>query len=113
MYTPDFEDFKERAREGNLVPVYREILADLETPVSAFLKLREAGNGYAFLLESVAGGENIARYSYLAVNPYKTFSSRGRTVTIDRADRCRRGVRSVARAIRRSAGRPASRSGPW
>ncbi|MHB8996967.1 MAG: anthranilate synthase component I [Armatimonadota bacterium] len=82
MYTPDFDTFVQRAGEGNLVPVYREILADMETPVSAFLKLREAGNGHAFLLESVAGGENIARYSYLAINPYKTFSSRGRTVTI-------------------------------
>mgnify|MGYP001058394228 CR=1 FL=1 len=49
MYTPDFETFMGRAREGNLVPVYREILADMETPVSAFLKLRAAGNGYAFL----------------------------------------------------------------
>lgn len=83
MHTPDFETFKARAQEGNLVPVYREILADMETPVSAFLKLRAAGNGYAFLLESVAGGENVARYSYLAVNPYKTFSSKGRTVTIN------------------------------
>ena len=82
MYTPDYDTFLKRAQEGNLVPVYREILADLETPVSAFLKLREAGHSHAFLLESVAGGETIARYSYLAINPYKTLSSRGRTVTI-------------------------------
>jgi anthranilate synthase component 1 len=82
MYTPDLQTFMTRATEGNLVPVYREILADLETPVSAFLKLRAASEGYAFLLESVAGGENIARYSYLAVNPYKTVSSKGRTITI-------------------------------
>ncbi|MEN6546635.1 MAG: anthranilate synthase component I [Armatimonadia bacterium] len=82
MYTPDLDLFMQRAKEGNLVPVYREILADLETPVSAFLKLRQAGNGYAFLLESVAGGESIARYSYLAINPYKTMSSKGRTITI-------------------------------
>ncbi|MEN6305242.1 MAG: anthranilate synthase component I, partial [Armatimonadia bacterium] len=82
MYTPDLDLFMHRAKEGNLVPVYREILADLETPVSAFLKLRQAGNGHAFLLESVAGGENIARYSYLAINPYKTMSSKGLTITI-------------------------------
>ena len=82
MYTPDLQTFMARATEGNLVPVYREILADMETPVSAFLKLRAAGNGHAFLLESVAGGETIARYSYLAVNPYKVVSSRGRTITI-------------------------------
>lgn len=85
MHTPDFETFVDRAREGNLVPVYREILADMETPASAFLKLRAAGNGYAFLLESVAGGENVARYSYLAVNPYKVFTSRGRTITVSDA----------------------------
>jgi anthranilate synthase component 1 len=82
MYTPDFETFKQRAEQGNLVPVYREILADLETPVSAYLKLRAAGGEMGFLLESVAGGENVARYSYLAVNPYRLFSSRGRTVTM-------------------------------
>ena len=82
MYSPDLDTFLTRAQEGNLVPVYREILADMETPVSAFLKLRDAGDGYACLLESVAGGEHIARYSYLACNPYKTFSSRGRTVTV-------------------------------
>ena len=84
-YTPSLDEFLKRADHGNLVPVYREILADLETPVSAFLKLREASGGYAFLLESVAGGENIARYSYLACNPHRLFSSNGRTVTI-RAD---------------------------
>ncbi|NLO73710.1 MAG: anthranilate synthase component I, partial [candidate division WS1 bacterium] len=71
MYVPDLEQFIEHAKEGNLVPVYREILADLETPVSAFLKLQAGSNGYAFLLESVAGGENIARYSYLATAPYQ------------------------------------------
>ena len=81
-YTPSLDEFLKRADQGNLVPVYREILADLETPVSAFLKLREASNGYAFLLESVAGGESIARYSYLACNPHRLFSSKGRTVTV-------------------------------
>lgn len=82
MYTPDLKTFLSLAQQGNLVPVYREIIADLDTPVSAFLKLRAISQGYGFLLESVAGGENIARYSYLAVNPYKIFSSRGRNVTI-------------------------------
>src|SRR5437016_5956346 len=52
MYTPDFDTFRVLAEQGNLVPVYREILADLETPVSAFLKIDEGGD--AFLLESVA-----------------------------------------------------------
>lgn len=82
MYTPDLPEFMRRAASGNLVPVYREIVADLETPTSAYLKLREQGSGYGFLLESVTGGENIARYSYLAMNPYRLFHSKGRQVAI-------------------------------
>ena len=80
MYTPDLPEFMQRAAQGNLVPVYREIIADLETPTSAFLKLRQNSTGYGFLLESVTGGENIARYSYLATNPYRLFRSKGRQV---------------------------------
>jgi len=80
MYTPDLTEFVRRAEQGNLVPVYREIVADLETPISAFLKLREGSDDYAFLLESVTGGENIARYSYLATAPYRLFRSKGRQV---------------------------------
>ncbi|MGQ9731622.1 MAG: anthranilate synthase component I [Candidatus Zipacnadales bacterium] len=87
MYVPNKQEFKKRAEQGNLVPVYREIVADLETPVSAFLKLKEKAQGHAFLLESVAGGENVARYSYLAVDPYRMFSSRGRAVTITEGGR--------------------------
>jgi len=84
MFVPDLAEFRRRAERGNLVPVYRELVADLETPVTAFLKLRQMGDGdrYAFLLESVAGGESIARYSYLAVNPDRVLTSRGRAVTI-------------------------------
>jgi len=80
MYTPELSEFVQRAEQGNLVPVYREIVADLETPISAFLKLREGSDDYAFLLESVTGGENIARYSYLATAPYRLFRSKGRQV---------------------------------
>ncbi len=81
MYTPDLSEFMKRAERGNLVPVYREIVADLETPISAFLKLRATNGGFAFLLESVTGGENIARYSYLATNAYRLFHSKGDQVT--------------------------------
>jgi len=84
MYTPELPEFVERAKKGNLVPVYREIIADLETPVSAFLKLQEETDGYCFLLESVAGGERIARYSYIATSPHQLFSSKGREATITR-----------------------------
>jgi anthranilate synthase component I len=54
--------------KGDLVPVYRTLLADLETPVSVYLKLAQAGS-YSFLLESVEGGEQVGRYSFLGVNP--------------------------------------------
>lgn len=67
MYHPTFEDFCKKASQGNLIPVYREILADLETPVSAFLKINQGR--YAYLLESVEGGEKWARYSFLSTDP--------------------------------------------
>lgn len=67
MYTPNSEQFAELARTANLVPVYREISADLETPVSAYLKT--ARSPYSFLLESVEGGENIGRYSFIGTEP--------------------------------------------
>lgn len=87
MHVPDLQQFREWARRGNLIPVYREIVADLETPVSAFIKLQSHSKGHAFLLESVAGGENIARYSYLAVDPFRLFTSRGRAITVTEGGR--------------------------
>src|SRR6266404_1897001 len=78
--TPTASDFLELAREGNLVPVYREILADTETPVSAYLKIARGDHG--FLLESVQGGEKWARYSFLGSEPAAIFSSRGTAVTL-------------------------------
>ncbi|MDI6731099.1 MAG: anthranilate synthase component I [Candidatus Margulisbacteria bacterium] len=62
MFYPSQKEFMELAKEGNLIPVYKEIIADMETPVSAFKKIESE---YAFLLESVEGGEKIARYSFL------------------------------------------------
>jgi anthranilate synthase component 1 len=70
VYYPDLNEVKRLADKGNLVPIYREIVADLETPVSAFLKINHAGN--SFLLESVEGGERLARYSFIGTDPYKT-----------------------------------------
>lgn len=67
MYLPTLEEVKKLARYGNLIPVYREIMADLETPVSAFLKI--ARGDYSFLFESVEGGEKLARYSFIGTEP--------------------------------------------
>ena len=77
---PTFRQFAQMARKGNLIPVYDEILADQDTPVSAYLKLREPGHG--FLLESVEGGEKWARYSFLGSGAKTIFRSKGRHVEI-------------------------------
>ena len=68
MYYPSLEEVEAMAGKGNLVPVYRSINADLETPVSAYLKV--ARPPYSFLLESVAGGERLGRYSFIGTDPY-------------------------------------------
>ena len=68
---PAREVFLQLSRQGNVVPVCTDLLADLETPVSAYAKLR--GNGPAFLLESVEGGENVSRYSFIGCNPRKIY----------------------------------------
>ena len=74
MYTPTLEQVKALSgKEGNLVPVYQEINADLETPVSAYLKI--ARGPYSFLLESVEGGERQARYSFLGTEPYRVLKT--------------------------------------
>ncbi|MBF0466790.1 MAG: anthranilate synthase component I [Nitrospirae bacterium] len=79
MYYPKIEEFKKISEEGNLIPVYTEILADTETPVSAYLKLCGPNS---FLLESVMGGEKWARYSFLGVAPEKIIRSYGNDVEI-------------------------------
>jgi anthranilate synthase component 1 len=76
MVAPDFEQFSELATHGNFVPVYQEWVADLETPVSAWYKVC-AGQPYSFLLESVEGGENLARYSLLGCDPIWILETRG------------------------------------
>jgi len=75
-FYPSKEQFIELSKQGNLIPVYKEIVADMETPVSAFKKISK-NSEYCFLLESVEGGENIARYSFLGSNPQKVFKFKG------------------------------------
>ena len=67
MYYPKLSEVKKMSSQGNLIPIYREISADLETPVSAYLKVARAP--YSFLLESVEGGEHLARYSFIGTEP--------------------------------------------
>src|SRR5437660_5452977 len=84
MKITSFEEFKELARRGTFVPVCKEIVADLLTPVSAFLKIAEHAD-YAFLLESVEGGEHVGRYSFLGKDPFLILRSRSGRTTIERA----------------------------
>ena len=71
MYHPSLEEFKKLSKRGNLIPVYREILADEETPVTALMKLQSNSN--VFLLESVEGGEKWGRYTFLGADPRIVF----------------------------------------
>jgi anthranilate synthase component 1 len=84
MKQTSFEDFVDLARRGTFVPVVKEIMADLLTPVSAFLKIAEHSD-YAFLFESVEGGEQVARYSFLGKDPFLVLRSRGGRTMIDRS----------------------------
>ncbi len=72
MYTPNFCEFELLAAQGNVVPVFKKIPSDLETPVSVFLKLKESA--HCCLLESVEGGEQVGRYSYIIINPSQTLT---------------------------------------
>ena len=99
-YHPDKQEFIRRAKAGNMTPVYKEILADMETPVSAFKKIAQPnpdGSGhvvpthqdgeYSFLLESVEGGERMARYSFLGSGADLVIKSKGANVEITRNGR--------------------------
>ncbi|MFA4992567.1 MAG: chorismate-binding protein, partial [Candidatus Omnitrophota bacterium] len=80
MFKPDLKEFLKLSKKGNVIPVYMEVNADMDTPVSSFLKIKQGD--YSFLLESVEGQEKIARYSFLGTNPSMIFKSRGRQITI-------------------------------
>ncbi len=89
MYYPTFEEAQRlHATEAvatdkrPLLPLYRDILADMETPVSAYCKT--AQRPYSFLLESVSGGERVARYSFIGIDPYMVMLQQGETATLRR-----------------------------
>src|SRR5262249_34269277 len=73
QYRPTFEEFAELAREASVVPVYRQLVGDTLTPVSAFCKIQEGE--WAFLFESVVGGERLGRYSFLGSGPFLRFQA--------------------------------------
>ena len=81
---PSFSEFKQMAQQGNLIPVYHEFLADTETPVSAYLKLRDGS--YSYLLESADGGKRWGRYSFIGCKPYLSVVSRDGEVEIWQED---------------------------
>src|ERR1700760_1005245 len=78
---PTAREFLALSRKHSLVPVYRTITADLETPVSAFLRIASE-EPEAFLLESVEGGEHVGRYTFIGIEPYKKMAARGRRMTV-------------------------------
>ncbi len=99
MITPDFKTFLQLGRDATLVPVAKTLSADLLTPVGAFLSIA-SNQKYAFLLESVEGGEKIGRYTFLGAQPRKVVTARGRQVTIregPRVQRCESNVVDVLR----------------
>ena len=83
MYKPTLDQVRALAGQGNLIPIYRELPADLETPVSVYLKLRD--NSPSFLLESVEKGEQLGRYSFIGVQAPISLTARGRQVAIQGA----------------------------
>src|SRR5215208_1881176 len=79
-HNPDFATFSRLAAEADYVPVYRRVLSDVLTPVSAFHKLDDGG--CACLFESVIGGEKVGRYSFLAADPYLLLEAHGKESTV-------------------------------
>src|ERR1700761_8310573 len=80
MYSPSLDEFLKLSAQGNLIPVTRRILADFETPLSAYCKIR--GEGESFLFESVEGGEHIGRYSFVGCNPRAIIRQTGDRVEV-------------------------------
>src|SRR5213594_1426638 len=80
MYSPTLEEFRKLAAHGNLIPVTRRLLADFETPLSAYRKIQ--GQGESFLFESVEGGEHIGRYSFVGCNPRAVIRQTGARIEV-------------------------------
>jgi anthranilate synthase component 1 len=109
---PDLKAFLANAEAGNIVPVYKTVMADLETPVSAYWKVAR-GRKYSFLLESVEGGERLGRYTYLGADPFLVVKAQGDRVEVTRAGKTVRRKGAVLDILREVARefRPAGRAG--
>ena len=101
--SPDFRTFESFAKQGNVVPVHKVLTADLETPVSAYLKLA-ARKKHSFLLESVEGGENVGRYTFLGTDPFLTVTATGKRVEIERSGKITRRRGNIFDILREVAG---------
>jgi anthranilate synthase component I len=99
MKLTTFEEFVDLAKRGTFVPVSKEIVADLLTPVSAFLKIAEHSD-YAFLLESVEGGEHVGRYSFLGKDPFLILRGRQGETLIERAGITNKAEKSFVETLR-------------
>ena len=80
MHSPTLDEFLKLAAQGNVIPVTRRLLADIETPLSAYRKIR--GQGESFLFESVEGGEHLGRYSFVGCNPRAVIRQTGNRVEV-------------------------------
>src|SRR5438046_3584617 len=100
MKITSFDEFKELARRGTFVPVVKELVADLLTPVSAFLKIAENAD-YSFLLESVEGGEHVGRYSFLGKDPFLILRARDGSTTGERSGIVTESARPYIDTLRR------------
>ena len=99
-----YQDFLDLACEGSVVPVVKRVMADLQTPVAAYLKI-ERLSPYSFLLESVEGGEKVARYSFLGFDPEIIVRSRANKVTIERGSNKEESDESMLAVLRRLSGK--------
>ncbi len=100
--TPDAKQFLALARKRHtLIPVYRTVTADLETPVSAFLRIA-AHEPEAFLLESVEGGERVGRYTFIGIRPYKKLVSRGTSLVATEGKKTRRFEGDIFEELKRA-----------
>jgi anthranilate synthase component 1 len=100
---PTARDFVKLSRQHTLVPVYRTLTADLETPVSAFLRIAQH-EPEAFLLESVEGGEHVGRYTFIGIEPYKKIVSRGTSITVDEGGKRRSFEGDIFAELKRALG---------